>query len=62
LHQRFDELEGPLFQVLKEKEFLVPADRDAYRYLRAESKKRSAETQYLKTRAKKPLDVPGTMG
>ncbi len=28
LHQRFDELEAPLFQVLKEKEFLVPADQD----------------------------------
>ncbi|MEH0007832.1 MAG: TonB-dependent receptor [Flavobacteriales bacterium] len=49
LHQRFDELEGPLFQVLKEKEFLVPADRDEYRYLRAENQRHNADTPYLST-------------
>lgn len=53
LQQRFDELESPLFQVLKEKEFLVPAYRDEYRYLRAENQRHNAETPYRKTRAKK---------
>ena len=61
LHQRFDELETPLFQVLKEKEFIVPAEQDEYRYLRSESKRHNAYTPYRKTRAKKPLAVPGAI-